>query len=59
MSYDLFFEAGPGKKLDRKSFQAHFKSRANYQVGNGQAIYRNEDTGVYFIFDEPGRGGAV
>jgi len=56
MSYDLFFEAGRGKKLDKKSFAAYFKSRANYQVGNGQAIYQNEDTGVYFIFDEPEEG---
>jgi len=56
MSYDLFFEAGPGKKLDKKTFAAYFKSRANYQVGNGQAIYQNEDTGVYFIFDEPEEG---
>src|SRR5258705_1472334 len=56
MSYDLSFEAGPGKKLDKKSFAAYFKGRANYQVGNGQAVYQNEDTGVYFIFDEPEDG---
>src|ERR1051325_773576 len=56
MSYDLFFEAGAGKKLDKKTFAAYFKSRANYQVENGQAIYQNEDTGVYFIFDEPEEG---
>ena len=56
MSYDLFFEAGAGKKLDKKTFAAHFKSRPNYQVENGQAIYQNEDTGVYFIFDEPEEG---
>jgi len=56
MSYDLFFEAGAGKKLDKKTFAAHFKSRPNYQVENGQAIYQNEDTGVYFIFDEPQEG---
>jgi hypothetical protein len=56
MSYDLFFEAGRGKTLDKKSFATYFKSRASYQVGNGQAIYQNEDTGVYFIFDEPEDG---
>ncbi|HEV8377428.1 MAG TPA: hypothetical protein VGP99_01155 [Tepidisphaeraceae bacterium] len=56
MSYDLYFEAGRGKTLDKKSFQTYFKSRANYQVGNGQALYQNEDTGVYFIFDEPEDG---
>ena len=53
MSYDLFFEAGPGRTLDKKSFAAHFKGRRNYEVGNGQAVYQNENTGVYFIFDEP------
>jgi hypothetical protein len=56
MSYDLFFEAGSGKKIDKKSFAAYFKKRANYKVGNGQAVYENEDTGVYFIFDEPTDG---
>jgi hypothetical protein len=56
MSYDLYFEAGPGKKLDRKSFTAYFKERPNYQLANGQVLYQNEDTGVYFIFDEPAEG---
>ena len=56
MSYDLFFEAGAGKTLNKKSFQAHFKSRPNYQLENGQALYQNEDTGVYFIVDEPEEG---
>ena len=56
MSYDLFFEAGPGKTLDRKSFAAWFGARPHYKVGNGQAVYENEDTGVYFIFDEPADG---
>jgi hypothetical protein len=53
MSYDLILEAGKGKRLDKKLFSAHFKSRRWYQVGGGQAVYQNEDTGVYFIFDEP------
>jgi hypothetical protein len=56
MSYDLYFEAGAGKRLDRKSFAAYFKGRANYKPGKGQAIYQNEDTGVYFMFDEPSEG---
>jgi hypothetical protein len=51
MSYDLMFEAGRGKKLDKKTFAAHFRNRRNYKVENGQAVYQNEDTGVYFIFD--------
>ena len=56
MSYDLYFEAGAGKKLDAKSFGAYFRARRHYQVENGQAVYQNEDTGVYFIFDEPQEG---
>src|SRR5688500_8391529 len=56
MSYDLFFEAGAGKKLDKKSFAAHFRARRHYEVDNGQAIYQNENTGVYFILDEPEDG---
>jgi hypothetical protein len=57
MSYELYFEAGHGKSLDKKTFAAHFKKRKNYQAGKGQALYQNEDTGVYFIFDEPGADG--
>jgi hypothetical protein len=56
MSYDLTFTPGRGKTLDKKSFAAHFRRRRNYTVGNGQAVYQNEDTGVYFIFDEPSDG---
>ena len=54
MSHDLYFQAG--KELDKKSFAAYFKQRAHYQLGKGQALYQNEDTGVYFIFDEPEDG---
>jgi hypothetical protein len=56
MGYDLYFESRSGKPLDRKSFAAYFKGRPNYEVANGQALYQNEDTGVYFIFDEPAEG---
>jgi hypothetical protein len=56
MSYDLFFEAGPGKSLDKKTFAAWFRGRPRYEVANGQAVYQNEETGVYFIFDEPDDG---
>jgi hypothetical protein len=56
MSYDLYFQAGAGKKLDKKSFAAYFRARPHYEVANGQAVYQNEDTGVYFIFDEPDDG---
>jgi hypothetical protein len=56
MSYDLMFTAGPGKKLDRKVFAAHFEGRRHYEMGKSQVLYHNEDTGVYFIFDEPDNG---
>ncbi len=56
MSYDLFFDAESGKKINAKSFAAYFTERANYRVENGPAWYGNEDTGVYFIFDEPADG---
>jgi hypothetical protein len=56
MSYDLMLAGGRGKKLDKKSFSSYFKGRQGYEVGKGQAVYQNEDTGVYFIFDEPADG---
>jgi hypothetical protein len=56
MSYDLMFTAGSGEEIEKKAFRAYFKNRANYQAGEGQAVYQNEDTGVYFIFDEPEDG---
>lgn len=56
MSYDLMFAAGPGRKIQKKAFKAYFQDRPNYQAGQGQALYQNEDTGVYFLFDEPEDG---
>jgi hypothetical protein len=52
MSYDLHFKSRkPESKLDANAFAAHFKQRKNYEVTDTQAIYQNEVTGVYFIFD--------
>jgi hypothetical protein len=59
MSYDLYFTADSGKKIDKKAFAAHFGGRRNYEVSKKQAIYQNEDTGVYFIFDAPDADGVV
>jgi hypothetical protein len=59
MSYDLFFTANSGKKIDKKTFAAHFGGRRNYEVNKKQAVYQNEDTGVYFIFDAPDSDGVV
>jgi hypothetical protein len=59
MSYDLLFTASSGKKIDKKAFAAHFGGRRNYEVNKKQAVYQNEDTGVYFIFDAPDSDGVV
>jgi hypothetical protein len=56
MSYDLFFAAGPGKQLDQRVFAAYFRDRRHYEMGRGQALYHNDDTGVYFLFEEPENG---
>jgi len=53
MSYDLYFDAGPETRLNKKSFAAYFKERANYKVSKKQAVYQNEDTAVHFIWDAP------
>ncbi|MEW6263317.1 MAG: hypothetical protein AB1641_09580 [Thermodesulfobacteriota bacterium] len=50
MSYDLFFKPRSGL-VDPKGFVDYFSSRPNYKVNLTQARYRNEDTGVYFVFD--------
>lgn len=57
MSYDLGFRKKNKEQLTTKEFEDYFLSRPNYEVANGQAIYGNEDTGVYFIFEnyEPGQ----
>jgi hypothetical protein len=52
MSYDLFFQLREGAAApDVKALAAYFKERKNYQVSKEQALYQNEITGVYFIFD--------
>jgi hypothetical protein len=52
MSHDLYFrprvpKASPGVE----ELTAYFRERKNYQVTEKQALYENEATGVYFIFD--------
>lgn len=56
MSYDLFFRTRDGSSLDTQALADYFKQRPNYQVSEQQAIYENDATGVYFIFDigDPG-----
>lgn len=48
MSYDLYFTS---PKITREQFRAYFDGRAHYELGENQACYANEDTGVYFTFD--------
>ena len=50
MSYDLFlFPEGP---FEKKSFIEYFRGRPNYSLSEDgtEALYENEDTGVYFTF---------
>src|SRR5262245_20463321 len=57
MSYDLYFlSRSVGRGLSRDEFAGYFSDRNKYQVSESQALYSNEDTGVYFTFDyaEPG-----
>ncbi len=52
MSHRLdFLAAGPPPTLE--AFSAHFLDRPNYVLTDTQALYQNEDTGVYFAFDLP------
>lgn len=53
MSYDLFFRPRAGRPMPTRELAAWFKGRPHYRVENGQAVYGNEDTGVYFVFDLP------
>src|SRR5580658_8884848 len=50
MSYDLLFKPRNGL-LDQGDLVRYFSHRHNYKVDGAQAIYGNEDTGVYFQFD--------
>jgi hypothetical protein len=49
MSYDLYLS---GRKLSADEFSSYFSSRPNYKASETQAVYQNDDTGVYFIFEK-------
>jgi hypothetical protein len=52
MSYDLYFRSRePNSSPVVGELAAYFQERKNYQVTEKQALYENEATGVYFIFD--------
>ena len=48
MSYDIYFT---DPRISKEEFQTYFRGRPSYEVSDSQAVYQNEDTGVYFIFD--------
>lgn len=52
MSYDLSFRVAAGRKPPSvDELQAFLRSRPHYEVGDDQALYQNDDTGVYFLVD--------
>jgi hypothetical protein len=51
MSCDLYFKSGKAGPPPFGAFAAHFRLRRNCKVLPQQAIYQNEDTGVYFMFE--------
>jgi len=50
MSYDLYMRPRV-EMVDREKFVGHFVSRTHYESVDDQSWYRNEDTGVYFVFE--------
>lgn len=50
MSYDLFLKPRIAD-VALKNFVDYFGARRHYEVNDVQALYQNEDTGVYFVFD--------
>lgn len=50
MSYDLYFKPRNGL-LTEEDFCTYFSDRPNYKCEGSQALYSNEDTGVYFVFE--------
>lgn len=49
MSYDLYLNRSAPVTPDE--FHAFFAARPMFRSSNGQAVYENKDTGVYFIFN--------
>ena len=51
MSYDLYFKSRTASQPLHADFAAYFSGRDGYRFQGGQALYSNEDTGVYFNFE--------
>lgn len=54
MSYDLFLLSRPGSDVSSDSVARFLSERDGYTIEDGQAVYENEQTGVYFIVDLDG-----
>lgn len=50
MSYDLFMKPKNGK-VTIELFNSYFSGRKNYELEGIQAWYKNDATGVYFLFE--------
>ena len=48
MSYDLYFI---GPDFSYEQFATYFSDRPNFRLSDKQALYENEDTGVFFVFE--------
>ncbi len=51
MSYDLFLKPSD-PTFTYRDFIAYFEGRTNYSITESQVWYQNEDTGVYFVFED-------
>lgn len=49
MSYDLFLTS-TSRDLSADAFNAFFDGRPRYNMHGDDAVYENDDTGVYFLF---------
>jgi hypothetical protein len=56
MSYDLGLYP---ERYDGDAMRTWFAGRRHYDVSETQAFYRNEDTGVYFVFEFASDGGGA
>jgi hypothetical protein len=52
MSYDLYFRVKPGMEVPSiDAMQNYFSKERHYKIKGNTALYENEDTGVYFLFE--------
>src|SRR5579863_8177626 len=52
MSYDLYFKTrNAAEKPTIQEVSSYFRQRKYFEVSTQQAWYKNDTTGVYFVFD--------